>query len=522
MATNPFRTITDRLGITTPPPQKGKRESDPVGAIHELPALDPTQGGPVARGEHDDFASPPPPPLKSPPLRETALVGLTDRYSSYPSVRLTPERMAEIFREADYGSVYHQMELFEEMLEKDLLLSSLFARRKSSVARRKHMVVPAVDDDTHKEHAAAVEELIKNIPDWRGGVKNRLDAVPKGFALIEMWWTNRGGTYSIEKLTWEHQKKVRLGKISDPYSDPREMRLVVDPVNVERFRGLVDDVELSRAVSDGLSIDNNPILRRRFMIPICHARSGLPSRTSILRACAWPWMFKNFDIKWMVSFAERLLGIRIGKYDVTQPEQKDLLASALRQLGSDTSAVITKESEIEFVDWLQKAATHQIYGDIIEWVDTDYSIAVLGHTGSSKSTPGKLGAEEAALEATADIIAEDAEFDDATVNSDMVRPYIDWTFGKPPKGYPKIVTDTTGEPDPLIEVKVDSALQNMGYPITRKYVSEKYQRPLPADDDVILTPAQTTGGGSGLGQGLSQEVGLSTSLQAKKKLLMGE
>ena len=47
-----------------------------------------------------------------PETRELSAVSLADRWSTYPSAGLTPNRLAEIFRDADQGSVYRQMELF--------------------------------------------------------------------------------------------------------------------------------------------------------------------------------------------------------------------------------------------------------------------------------------------------------------------------------------------------------------------------------------------------------------------------
>ena len=57
--------------------------------------------------------------MPQPDRREVAVAQVTDNYSSYPSNGLTPQRLAEIFREADGGDVMRQAELFEEMEEKD-------------------------------------------------------------------------------------------------------------------------------------------------------------------------------------------------------------------------------------------------------------------------------------------------------------------------------------------------------------------------------------------------------------------
>ena len=54
---------------------------------------------------------------KKPDLREIAVTAVRDRWSQYPSKGLTPQKLAEIFQEADQGDAYRQAELFEEMLK---------------------------------------------------------------------------------------------------------------------------------------------------------------------------------------------------------------------------------------------------------------------------------------------------------------------------------------------------------------------------------------------------------------------
>ena len=54
---------------------------------------------------------------------------MNDKYSMYPSKGLTPQRLARIFRQADDGDVREQMELFEEMEEKDTSFSQMQTKK---------------------------------------------------------------------------------------------------------------------------------------------------------------------------------------------------------------------------------------------------------------------------------------------------------------------------------------------------------------------------------------------------------
>ena len=105
-------------------------------------------------------AQAPPTPLRRPDIREIAVAHVTDKYSGYPSGGLTPVRLAEIFKEADAGDVLRQMELFEEMEEKDPHLFSQLQTRKNAVTGLDFEIIPFSDDPLDKQIAAFTEKCL--------------------------------------------------------------------------------------------------------------------------------------------------------------------------------------------------------------------------------------------------------------------------------------------------------------------------------------------------------------------------
>ena len=67
------------------------------------------------------------------PITARVAGDINDKFSDYPSNGLTPRRLARIFRAADEGDVRAQMELFEEIEEKDTHLFSQMQTRKLAV-----------------------------------------------------------------------------------------------------------------------------------------------------------------------------------------------------------------------------------------------------------------------------------------------------------------------------------------------------------------------------------------------------
>lgn len=423
-------------------------------------------------------------------LEPISLVHVIDKYSTYPSKGMTPERLAALFREADTGDIYRQMELFEEMPEKDGHNQALFGGRRLAVTRRNYNIIPASEKPKDVEIAQQAAKMIKRFTGWQGAQSDILACVPHGFSVCELQWGYRGDAIDLLKVNYQHPKKFRFGKPSDPYSDPHELRMLISPHQMPSFRGLVPDDELAMAAVDGVSIDNNPALRKRFIVTYCKARSGNPARTSLQRTLAYLYLFKNYDIKWWVSFAEIMLGYRVGKYDAQgiDPEgQKALLERAVKGLAQDSSAVISKDAVIEFVQMAEKASAHQTYVELKDWCDDEATEVVLGHTSGTKGTPGRLGGEDMANDVKHELVEADAKVMDEGIDDDILKTYVDLNWG-PQEEYPSYQTDVSAPVDLSEKADIDSKVQKMGGKFTGKYMKETYGIPLANADDEVLTP----------------------------------
>ncbi len=117
---------------------------------------------------------------KKPEPREIAVATIRDRWSSYPSKGLTPERLGAIFREADGGDILRQSELFEEMEEKDGHLFSILQTRKNAVRGLEWNCDPFSDDKKDIDIAQACDEMLSNIERFDDALLDLLDAIGKG------------------------------------------------------------------------------------------------------------------------------------------------------------------------------------------------------------------------------------------------------------------------------------------------------------------------------------------------------
>ena len=217
-----------------------------------------------------------------------ALGDRNDRYSTYPSNRLDPRKLAAIFREADEGDVFRQMELFEEMEGKDTHLYSQLQTRKLAVTGLDWEIQEFSAEPVDKKIKDWVEGQLKALTGFTDNLMDLLDAIGKGISFLEIEWGMKNGQTVIESMDYVHQKKFF-------WDGNDELRVRTDDY------------------PSGIPLPEN-----KFVIHRYKARSGHPSKAGVLRVCAWMYLFKNYDIKDWISFCEVYgMPLRLGTYGAT-------------------------------------------------------------------------------------------------------------------------------------------------------------------------------------------------------------
>jgi phage gp29-like protein len=386
-----------------------------------------------------------------PETRELSSVSLLERWSSYPSSGLTPNRLSEIFREADQGNVFRQMELFEEMEEKDAHLTAILQTRKMAVLSKDYEVVPFAETPEDKEIAARVGEIVYGIPNLEEALLDLLDAIGKGFALSEILWEVSDGTAKVADLRWIPQKKVAFGEDWNP-------RL------------------LTETDWQGVTPPLWKVIYHRYK-----ARSGHANRAGVLRIVGWMYLLKNFAMKDWAAFNEVFgMPLRLGKYDtMASPADREALVQAIRNLGSDAAGVISKATEIEFVEATSRSGGANPYQLMAEFCNREMSKAVLGQT-LTTDTAGSTGTYAAARvhgQVRRDLVEADAQALAATLRGQLLRPLVGFNFGWD-KPVPWFRFRFEEEEDLKTLSEVFRNLTAMGFPLDMEHVAERFGIPL--------------------------------------------
>ena len=331
-----------------------------------------------------------------------AYTGLPDGFDAFPSKGLTPAKLAAIFQEANQGNPLRQMELFEEMEEKDTHLFSVLSKRRGSVTGLDYEIAPASQDKKDLEIAEFVESQITGLANLEEAFKDIADGIGKGYSAMELFWDVKDGRNVVRHLNrieqqrfiWKSATEPRLLTKANPY----------DGIELKPFK---------------------------FMLHVHKTKSGHPARQGLMRICAWMYLFKNFDIKSWVKFAE-IFGIplRLGKYDSgATPSDKQKLIQAVRAIGQDAAGVISKGTEIEFIE-AAKNGNADFYDKLAKFCKAEMSIAVLGQTMTTEQGENgarSLGEVHQGVEDS--IQKDDCEQISKSVRRDLIRPLVGFNYG---------------------------------------------------------------------------------------------
>lgn len=428
-----------------------------------------------------------------PVLAEISVQTIRDRYSNYPSHGLTPERLATILKEADQGDVYRQSELFEEMEEKDIHLGSVLGTRKLAVAGLEWEILPASDSPEDQNIADKAKEMIEYVETWEDNTLDILDAIGKGFSVQEIMWEISEGQAWIKELKYVHPKRFTFS--GPPDATQAYGRGVINPL-----------LNIPRLITDEAQIYGEELLPNKFVFHRYKARSGATSRGGLCRPCSYMYLFKNYDIKdWLIFNELYSVPMRVGKYRTgATPDEIEKLKLAVFNLGVDAAAVISDSTVIELLESKVRGET-SAFKDLAEFCEKGMSKAVLGHTGSSESTPGKLGGEDQASEVRQDILEADAKALMKTIRFQLLKPWVSYNFGQD-KGVPKFLLHYTDEEDLEQTAKVYGTLVKdvnfKGIPV--KHIHERFNIPFAAEGEETVSAAPQPAGFRGQGLGINK------------------
>ena len=382
---------------------------------------------------------------------------------SYVTGGLTPQRLATLLKAAAEGDADAYLTLAEEMEEKDLHYASVLGTRKRAVSRLPIVVESASDDPKDVAMADEIRALLKSRrTGTKGMIEECLDALGKGYSVIEICWDKNKNPWKPSGYKWR---------------DPRFFQYDRETLSELRLRDEADMI-------NGIQLP-----AYKFIVHTPRLKCGLPIRGGLARLAAWTYCFKNFAVKDWVAFCEVFgMPLRVGKYRPGEIEDNiNILKSAVANLGSDAAAVIPEGMMIEFIETSKGTGGESLFERIANWFDKQLSKGILGQTMTADDGSSQSQAK-VHDDVREDIRDADAEQLAETLERDLVIPYIDLNHG-PQENYPSINLRESDQTDITIMAEALSKLVPLGLRVESSQVLDKLGFAEPAKDAVCLAPA---------------------------------
>lgn len=372
---------------------------------------------------------------------------------------LTPERLAALLRNAAEGDADDYLTLAEEMEERDPHYASVLGTRKRAVARLP-IVVEAASDDPDDVRLADEIRLLLRRSGTKGMVEDCLDALGKGYSVVEILWDRSATPWLPGRFTWR---------------DPRFFQFDRETLSTLRLK---DEADMMNGI---------PLEPYKFVVHTPRLKTGIPIRGGLARLAAWTYVFKSFSIKDWMAFCEVFgMPLRVGKYRPGETEDNiAILRAAVANLGSDAAAVIPEGMLIEFVKD-STAKGESPFERIAGWLDKQMSKAILGQTMTADDGSSKSQAQ-VHDDVRQDIRDADAEQLAETLARDLVIPYIQLNHG-PRSAYPRVAFREPEQADIPVLAEALSKLVPLGLRVEASEVRDKMGFSDPAPDAECLAP----------------------------------
>lgn len=391
-------------------------------------------------------------------------IAFADGYTRSPwrsgiASALTPRRLGAIFRAADQGSPEDFFILADEIEERDAHYSSVLSTRKHAVAELRVSVEAPTDGPEDERIADFIRELVR-ATDFRGLLFDLLDALAKGFSVIEILWHYEADRWLPEKFLWRNQRFFILDQ-----------------------KNGVDILLRDRDAREGV-----PLVENKFIVHRPKLRSGNLIRSALARTAAIGYLAKSFALKdWVVFLESYGTPVRIGKYEpgATDAQKKELY-DAIISIGTDAACVLPSNLAIDFLTTPSPSSNGELYERLCTYVDAQISKLVLGQTMAVDS--GSSWAQAFVHDGVRrTIIASDARQIEDTLARDLVRPVVDLNFG-PRAAYPRIVLLSENSGDLVEFTNALTPWVDRGLAVEASVIRDRFGLPAPAQNAEIIAP----------------------------------
>ena len=404
---------------------------------------------------------------------QTSEIGWLHReFENHPARGLTPARLQSLLLHAEQGDLLDQLDLADDMEERDGHIYAQLSTRKGSVSALEWDVTEREGANAaEKKLTAELREWLRALPDFEDLLHGMMDGVLKGFANHELVWRPEDGVL-LPQITFRPQRWFTL--------DGQRQNLL-----------LRSQSEQQPAVGALPSVMGEPLQPLSWIVHTPRSRSGYLARASLCRVLAWPYLFKNYSVRDLAEFLEIYgLPLRLGQYPAgaTDAEKRTLLR-AVTEIGHNAAGIIPQGMKVEFQNAAQ--GTQVPFESMMHFMDAVQSKVILGQTlTASEGQNGTQALGNVHNEVRMDIRATDVRQVEGTLDRQLIRPLA--MLNRPGidlKRLPRFKLDIGEAEDIVAYSDALPKLANAGMRIKVEWAHEKLRIPLAEEGDDVLQAA---------------------------------
>lgn len=416
--------------------------------------------------------------------------------------------------------------IYDDIEEKDDMVSSSLDTRKEAVLSKSRRMLPASDKRQDVKLAAFIEETLESYFDSSDGIRlgldaflwEALDAVFKGVSIGEIIFAEASDRIFIKDVRFKPQHLFTFGEgMMAAYSTSTYPYPQTGPL---RLRPGI--------FGEGLSSET-PLPEKKFFVFSFRPRHGNRWGSPLGRKVFWPSWIKRANVRNWLRYGEKGAGSVVAKYPGGAGEKEQQTAlDAARAIVEESAIAIPQKFEIELLEHVRGGGVGSVYRELAdEFCNNGIARVILGQTLTSR---GSEGGGSRALGEVHERVAErktevDAKALMLAVNMRFVWPLV--LLNKGPVAQPPMwAIDYEAGADLDGLSRILQRLWQMHVPLSRSSIYETFQVSAPRDEEDTLPPPSegqedltpSAGEGGGFAEGKKKSPASSGRLSRQQSL----
>lgn len=334
---------------------------------------------------------------------------------------LNPDRIKFWLEAARLGIPWWKINLFINILSKDLRLGGLCQTRKAAVSKKKWEI--AYPDEIADENSAEQKEILefmrgnfKRIKKFSKVIANMVMAQIQGITTFELNFDIYGNKIGLKSIKYKSPHILLYDDLEDQvmFLDPsKNDLLILNPLAANSIQDRYDVKQVALP-----NIHPMKVLEIRAF----DGDHENPFMNGCIDALIWCYYLKNYGLKDFGMYIERLgIPALIAKYDpLMNADERSVLYTAVKNWGRLYKLMVPNTAEIDLLTDQTKSQTGNLFGEYIDFWNTEATIRILGQNLTTEVKEGSRAAAD-----VHDMVREDLVENDMTVVTEGMNEIIE-------------------------------------------------------------------------------------------------